>query len=49
MYVSVYLFIVYNNLVYTLWCTFEYYVYRICALQNEVIIIIIIINSLLWK
>ena len=42
-YLFIYLFIVYNNLVFTLWCAFEYYVYRICALQNKVIIIIIIV------
>ena len=40
MYISIYLFIVYINLVYTLCCAFEYYVCRICALQNNVIIII---------
>ena len=42
-YLFIYLFIEYNNLVYTLWCAFEYYVHKICALKNKGIIIIITI------
>ena len=39
-FMSISIYLLYINLVYTLWCAFEYCVYRICALQNKVIIVI---------